>query len=88
MHRVLRQLCKFYNDTEAFYILYSFANAIFSYSLEAAAQSPDSLSQDAIIENLNPVEAERLSRVRNIVIAVCRMSCRHQGMNGYLIDLL
>ncbi|OJJ02394.1 hypothetical protein ASPVEDRAFT_132581 [Aspergillus versicolor CBS 583.65] len=37
--------------------------------LEAAAQSPDSLSQDAIIENLNPVEAERLSRVRNIGIA-------------------
>ncbi|BCS24114.1 elongation factor G [Aspergillus puulaauensis] len=37
--------------------------------LEAAAQSPDSLSQEAIIENLNPVEAERLSRVRNIGIA-------------------
>ncbi|KAL4941150.1 hypothetical protein BDV06DRAFT_195045 [Aspergillus oleicola] len=37
--------------------------------LEAAAQSPDSLSQEAIIENLDPVEAERLSRVRNIGIA-------------------
>ncbi|OJJ59892.1 hypothetical protein ASPSYDRAFT_44292 [Aspergillus sydowii CBS 593.65] len=37
--------------------------------LEAAAQSPDSLSQEAIIENLNPEEAERLSRVRNIGIA-------------------
>ncbi|KAL4797560.1 P-loop containing nucleoside triphosphate hydrolase protein [Aspergillus venezuelensis] len=37
--------------------------------LEAAAQSPDSLSQEAIIQNLDPVEAERLSRVRNIGIA-------------------
>ncbi|KAL3438934.1 elongation factor G, mitochondrial [Aspergillus tetrazonus] len=37
--------------------------------LEAAAQTPDSLSQEAIIENLDPVEAERLSRVRNIGIA-------------------
>jgi elongation factor G len=40
-------------------------------SLEAAAQSPETLSQEAIIENLDPVEAERLSRVRNIGIAVC-----------------
>ena len=38
------------------------------YSLEAAAS--DNLSQEAIIENLDPVEAERLSRVRNIGIAV------------------
>ncbi|KAB8074832.1 Elongation factor G, mitochondrial [Aspergillus leporis] len=37
--------------------------------LEAAASSPDNLSQEAIIENLDPVEAERLSRVRNIGIA-------------------
>ncbi|KAE8152864.1 elongation factor G, mitochondrial [Aspergillus avenaceus] len=37
--------------------------------LEAAASTPDNLSQEAIIENLDPVEAERLSRVRNIGIA-------------------
>ncbi|PLB54547.1 elongation factor G, mitochondrial [Aspergillus steynii IBT 23096] len=37
--------------------------------LEAAAATPDALSQEAIIENLDPVEAERLSRVRNIGIA-------------------
>ncbi|PYH92333.1 elongation factor G 1, mitochondrial precursor [Aspergillus ellipticus CBS 707.79] len=37
--------------------------------LEAAAASPEALSQEAIIENLDPVEAERLSRVRNIGIA-------------------
>ncbi|KAA8649028.1 hypothetical protein EYZ11_000780 [Aspergillus tanneri] len=37
--------------------------------LEAAAATPETLSQEAIIENLNPVEAERLSRVRNIGIA-------------------
>lgn len=36
--------------------------------LEAAAS--DNLSQEAIIENLDPVEAGRLSRVRNIGIAV------------------
>ncbi|KAH8428625.1 elongation factor G [Aspergillus melleus] len=37
--------------------------------LEAAAATPDALSQEAIIDNLDPVEAERLSRVRNIGIA-------------------
>ncbi|KAE8394652.1 Elongation factor G, mitochondrial [Aspergillus alliaceus] len=37
--------------------------------LEAAASTPDTLSQEAIIENLDPVEAQRLSRVRNIGIA-------------------
>ncbi|KAL4910941.1 elongation factor G, mitochondrial [Aspergillus multicolor] len=37
--------------------------------LEAAAQTPDSLSQEAIIQNLDPVEAARLGRVRNIGIA-------------------
>ncbi|BDD58586.1 Elongation factor G, mitochondrial [Monascus purpureus] len=37
--------------------------------LEAAASSPETLTQESIIENLDPVEAERLSRVRNIGIA-------------------
>ncbi|KAL4929971.1 elongation factor G [Aspergillus undulatus] len=37
--------------------------------LEAAAQTPETLSQEAIIENLDPVEAQRLGRVRNIGIA-------------------
>ncbi|RAH82727.1 elongation factor G 1, mitochondrial precursor [Aspergillus japonicus CBS 114.51] len=41
------------------------ANAV----LEAAAATPDALSQEAIIENLDPVEAARLSTVRNIGIA-------------------
>lgn len=39
-------------------------------SLEAAAVSPDSLSQAAIIDNLDPIEAARLDKVRNIGIAV------------------
>lgn len=43
---------------------------LLSNSLEAAAATPDALSQEAIIDNLDPVEAERLSRVRNIGIAV------------------
>jgi len=40
------------------------------YSLEAAAASPETLSQAAIIDNLDPVEAARLDKVRNIGIAV------------------
>ncbi|KAE8355605.1 Elongation factor G, mitochondrial [Aspergillus coremiiformis] len=45
------------------------ASATAAAVLEAAAATPDNLSQEAIIENLDPVEAERLSRVRNIGIA-------------------
>ncbi|KAL3474668.1 P-loop containing nucleoside triphosphate hydrolase protein [Aspergillus californicus] len=45
------------------------ASATATAVLEAAAASPETLSQDAIIENLDPIEAERLSRVRNIGIA-------------------
>ncbi|PKY02088.1 elongation factor G 1, mitochondrial precursor [Aspergillus campestris IBT 28561] len=45
------------------------ASATASAVLEAAAANPETLSQQAIIENLDPVEAERLSRVRNIGIA-------------------
>ena len=41
------------------------------FSLEAAASDPESLSQSAIIENLDPAEAVRLDRLRNIGIAVC-----------------
>lgn len=37
--------------------------------LEQAAE-PENLAQETIIENLAPKEAERLSRVRNIGIAV------------------
>ncbi|GFF24920.1 elongation factor G, mitochondrial [Aspergillus lentulus] len=37
--------------------------------LEAAASNPDGLSQEAIIDNLDPAEAIRLSRLRNIGIA-------------------
>lgn len=40
------------------------------FSLEAAASNPETLSQEAIIDNLDPVEAERLSKIRNIGIAV------------------
>ncbi|RAL05915.1 elongation factor G [Aspergillus ibericus CBS 121593] len=45
------------------------ASATASAVLEAAAATPDALSQEAIIENLDPVEAARLSKVRNIGIA-------------------
>ena len=41
-----------------------------SNSLEAAAANPEALSQAAIIDNLDPVEAARLDKVRNIGIAV------------------
>jgi hypothetical protein len=39
--------------------------------LEKAAADPEALSQDAIIQNLDPKEWQRLSKVRNIGIAVC-----------------
>lgn len=39
-------------------------------SAEHAAADPETLSQQAIIDNLDPKEWERLSRVRNIGIAV------------------
>ena len=45
---------------------------LFVISLEAAAS--ENLSQEAIIENLDPVEAARLSKVRNIGIAVRRIN--------------
>ncbi|KAF2867192.1 P-loop containing nucleoside triphosphate hydrolase protein [Massariosphaeria phaeospora] len=37
--------------------------------LDKASTDPSTLSQEAIVENLDPVEAARLSRVRNIGIA-------------------
>ncbi|RAR00700.1 translation elongation factor G [Stemphylium lycopersici] len=37
--------------------------------LEQAKEDPSTLTQEKIVENLNPVEWERLSRVRNIGIA-------------------
>lgn len=48
----------------------SIANLALLFSLEAAASNPDGLSQEAIIDNLDPAEAIRLSRLRNIGIAV------------------
>lgn len=49
---------------------YGLANCFVLVRLEAAASTPETLSQEAIIENLDPVEAARLSKVRNIGIAV------------------
>ena len=40
------------------------------YRLEEAVD-PGALSQEKIVENLSPEEAKRLSKVRNIGIAVC-----------------
>ncbi|KAJ5408976.1 Elongation factor G [Penicillium cosmopolitanum] len=45
------------------------ASATASAVLEAAAANPETLSQAAIIDNLDPVEAARLDKVRNIGIA-------------------
>jgi len=38
--------------------------------LEQATADPATLSQETIVENLDPLEAKRLSKVRNIGIAV------------------
>jgi hypothetical protein len=48
--------------------------AIWYFRLEQAAADPETLSQNAIIDNLNPEEAARLSKVRNIGIAVSNHS--------------
>ncbi|KAJ5895204.1 Elongation factor G [Penicillium taxi] len=45
------------------------ASTTASAVLEAAAASPDTLSQAAIIDALDPIEAARLDKVRNIGIA-------------------
>jgi hypothetical protein len=47
-----------------------FADNICVLRLEKAAADPETLTQDAIIDNLNPEEHARLSKVRNIGIAV------------------
>lgn len=51
-------------------IIVLFISNLVLISLEAAAAGPETLSQEAIIENLDPVEAARLDKVRNIGIAV------------------
>ncbi|KAJ9297540.1 hypothetical protein DTO271G3_4315 [Paecilomyces variotii] len=45
------------------------ASAAAAEVLEKAAAEPEGLSQEAIIDNLDPIEAARLSKVRNIGIA-------------------
>jgi hypothetical protein len=44
--------------------------------LEQATEDPSTLAQETIIQNLDPVEAARLDKVRNIGIAVCRPLAR------------
>lgn len=46
------------------------------YRQEQAAEAPETLAQETIIENLSPKEAQRLSRVRNIGIAVSELTER------------
>lgn len=40
------------------------------YRLEQATEDPSALTQETIIQQLDPVEAARLDKVRNIGIAV------------------
>ncbi|KAF5850773.1 hypothetical protein GGP41_010396 [Bipolaris sorokiniana] len=44
-------------------------NSVAAQVLEQAKEDPSALTQEKIVENLNPIEWERLSRVRNIGIA-------------------
>lgn len=48
-------------------------------SLEKAAAEPEALAQETIIENLDPKEAARLGKVRNIGIAVGIDACRRES---------
>ncbi|EEP77902.1 translation elongation factor G [Uncinocarpus reesii 1704] len=47
----------------------NYASAAAAAMLEQAAAEPEGLSLDSIIENMDPVEAARISKVRNIGIA-------------------
>lgn len=58
--------CKCPRRTDPF----SFTLSNVVISLEAAKADPASLSQAAIIDSLDPVEAARLNKCRNIGIAV------------------
>jgi hypothetical protein len=48
--------------------------------LEKAAADPEALSQDTIIQNLDPKEWQRLSKVRNIGIAVRPVHGRNRDL--------
>ena len=50
-----------------------YGEALTLHRLEEAHE-PEELAQETIIENLDPREAARLSKVRNIGIAVCGLS--------------
>ena len=52
--------------------------------LEKAAADPEALSQDIIIQNLDPKEWQRLSKVRNIGIAVCSVHGRNRDWFFFL----
>ena len=58
-----QQLCKYQKSR-------TWANTNDVNSLEQATTDPSTLAQETIIDNLDPKEAARLSRVRNIGIAV------------------
>lgn len=58
--------CKYIRPTGPFSFILS--NVVIS--LEAAKADPASLSQATIIDSLDPVEAARLNKCRNIGIAV------------------
>jgi len=86
MPPLLRLRCKF--STLLLYPDYTLIFVLCFHSLEAAAASPDTLSQAAIIDNLDPVEAARLDKVRNIGIAVYTISatfcCSLQRLTTFL----
>ena len=60
----------FFTLPYAFFFFFFEAERHLHSRLEAAAASPETLTQQSIIDNLDPAEAARLSKVRNIGIAV------------------
>lgn len=66
MPPLLHLQCKYIRPTD----LFSFILSNVVISLEAAKADPASLSQATIIDSLDPVEAARLNKCRNIGIAV------------------
>jgi hypothetical protein len=58
-------------------------------SLEQAAVDPEALSQETIIQNLDVKEWERLSRIRNIGIAVrfASLKPKSSGSDSYVCSV-
>lgn len=60
------------------------ANSNSKSRYKQAVEDPENLGQESIMRNLSPAEAERLSHVRNIGIAVSHHHCSTRYAHGWI----